>query len=385
MKPTARNLKTLPQGVHRLEKGVYLRVDGEKRYWFLKTTVNGKRREFGLGGIDQPITVVSAKALKLRAQIADGIDPGAVKAAAKERHGAPLFHELIDDVISHVRFTRQISEKTLDAWRLSLNRVSVTLGEKPVDEITRDDIVSVLRPWWTSRRGRDMKVALNGFFSYAVSCGCIKENPARWKENLDSFLPSAATLAKSRPAKHHAAPSVEELKLIVKRLREKRSASANAALVTILCATRLNELGGLEWDEIDEENCIASVPQARRKDKKPEPFRVPLPAQAMDVIRRSYVTKGCKYVFEGGQGKPVRKLSMLEMYRRAAEDDTLTLHGVRSTFSDWCAQNDKPFLVSEKCLMHSVGGQVFMAYQRDDLLEKRRKLLQEWADMLFEG
>ena len=60
-----------------------------------------------------------------------------------------------------------------------------------------------------------------------------------------------------------------------------------------------------------------------------------------------------------------------------------TLHGTRSTFSDWCANNDKNFLVSEKCLMHAVGGKVFMAYQRDDLLDKRRQLLQEWADFLL--
>ena len=59
------------------------------------------------------------------------------------------------------------------------------------------------------------------------------------------------------------------------------------------------------------------------------------------------------------------------------------MHGCRSTFSDWCAQNGKNFLVSEKCLMHAVGGAVFMAYQRDDLLEQRRVLLQEWADFLL--
>lgn len=61
----------------------------------------------------------------------------------------------------------------------------------------------------------------------------------------------------------------------------------------------------------------------------------------------------------------------------------MTLHGMRSTFSDWGAKNEKNFLVSEKQLMHAVGNNVFRAYQRDDLLEQRRKLMQEWADYLL--
>ena len=75
MKPTARNVRTLPNGVHTLEKGVYLRVSNERRTWIFKYQKDGRRHELGLGGIDQSISTVLGKAAKLRAMLSEGVDP----------------------------------------------------------------------------------------------------------------------------------------------------------------------------------------------------------------------------------------------------------------------------------------------------------------------
>lgn len=62
-----------------------------------------------------------------------------------------------------------------------------------------------------------------------------------------------------------------------------------------------------------------------------------------------------------------------------------TMHGFRSTFRDWAAENGVPDVVAEKCLMHTTGNAVVQAYQRSDLLEQRRSVMQAWADAVFEN
>ena len=135
-----------------------------------------------------------------------------------------------------------------------------------------------------------------------------------------------------------------------------------------------------EWEEVSFTDRTLSIPPARRKDKKSYPFQVPLSNQAMRILER--LPKKSKFVFQAKrQGVSVSTGGMIKCIRQQS-DFPITVHGARSTFSDWCANNNKNFLVSEKCLMHNVGGAVFMAYQRDDLLDKRRALLQEWADYI---
>ena len=123
------------------------------------------------------------------------------------------------------------------------------------------------------------------------------------------------------------------------------------------------------------------MPQERHKDKKPYPHVVPLTRQLLRLIDR-LDTSG-DYLFQGRGRSAIDQGTALYAIKRASGRDDMTLHGMRSTFSDWGAKNEKNFLVSEKQLMHAVGNNVFRAYQRDDLLEQRRKLMQEWADYLL--
>lgn len=394
MKPTARNLRSLPDGVHCLERGVYLRVRGNQRTWIYKYQKDGKRHEVGLGSaLDQTIAGVLAKAAAMKLMVSQGADPTAGRKAERaerkakaKKEACPTFEEFIEPTLAHVQYMRQFTGAfTLDAWRRTLNALAETLGPRRLDTITRDDIAAAFRPVWSTRprTARDYLNRANGLFEYAKSKGYVEKNPAEWKGNLDALLPSLSTVRRSVPEKHHAALAPEELSAVAKKLAASDRLIDKALLFGMLTVGRCSEWRCARWEEFDDEACTLSVPQARRKDKKPEPFVVPLSRQAMAIVRSAVVTPGCPYVFEGEKpGTPWTGKSLLDRLSAVA-DSPVTVHGTRSTFSDWCAQNDKNFLVSEKCLMHAVGGKVFMAYQRDDLLDKRRQLLQEWADFLL--
>lgn len=394
MKPTTRNLRSLPDGMHCLERGVYLRVREGRGAWIFRYAFGGKRKDISLGtSSNQTIPGVLAKAATYRAMLAEGKDPAEakrVKKAAEEKaaivKNCPTFDEFIEPTVAHVTFLRQFAtELTTDGWRRTLRAAAKHLGKMRLDAITRDDVAAACRTVWTTqpRTARDWHNRLNGLFEFARSQGYIEKNPAEWKGNLDALLPSLATVRRSVPEKHHAALSAEDLKAVVARLRASEKPIDKALLFGILTVGRLSEWRLARWDEIDEKKATLSVPQARRKDKKPEPFVVPLSRQAMAILETVAVTPGCPLVFEGSlKGVAFGPVTLLKRILELT-DKPVTIHGTRSTFADWCARNGKNFLVSEKCLMHAVGGKVFMAYQRDNLLEQRRGLLQEWADFLY--
>ena len=399
MKPTTRNIRSLPDGLHCLERGVYLRVRDGRRNWILRYRFDGARKELALGPASAlSIPAVQAKVAAVRALIAEGKDPRVVRREKKAiRQGrlpdasagenvCPTFADLIEPTLEHVSYMRQFTGAyTLKSWRTSLRKLAKSFGCKRLDAITRDDVVAAVRPMWTThpRTARDLRSRAAGLFDYAKTLGYIESNPAEWKGNLDALLPSLSTVRRSVPEKHHAALSSEDLRTLAKKLAASDLPVDKAILFGILTVGRCSEWRCAQWDEIDAEARTFSVPQSRRKDKRPEPFVVSLSRQAMEILKHMPVTPGCPYVFEGeAEGRPY---SRSYLWRRLAmlSEKPATLHGTRSTFSDWCANNDKNFLVSEKCLMHAVGGKVFMAYQRDDLLDKRRQLLQEWADFLL--
>lgn len=386
MNVTSKNIKTLPNGVHKLERGTYLRVQGEKRFFLFKYQLNGKRREIGLGGIDQPLTSVRAKAAKLRAMVAAGEDPKATAAepdqpAVVEPLAVPAFDEYYPDALERIATLRQWrGSKTFAHWLRGFKNVaSPAFGSKPLDEITPKDIADALRPSWESSTVHRFLPLLAVLFDLAISDKFITQNPAKWRGGVDAYLPSVSVLQRGKVKAHRAAVSAEKLRGVYRRLAETDTMEARCVQFGTLLALRSQEFRLAKWSEIDFEAGTLTVPPERRKDKRPEPFVVPLPKQALALLNA--MPKEGERIFTAQRGGPLGDKSVCKAIQ-AASDEPISMHGCRSTFSDWCARNEKNFLVSEKCLMHTVGGQVFMAYQRDDLLDQRRKLLQEWADYL---
>lgn len=390
MKFALKDINRLPIGIHCYDRGVYLRVTPRGMSWLLKYSINGRRRELGLGGTTQPITAVLAKANLAKAQVAQGIDPLEQKAEvraeqkrAEKKKQMPTFGELAPEALEHVLAMRQFQgARTEQSWRRSFRELAERFGTQKIDGITRDDCAAVLREAWTTkpRIAKDWQSRMLAVFDYAILRGWIEKNPAVWKNNLDAVLPSQAVVLRGKPENHHSAVSSAELGRVVQQLWRGDTVSALCAVFGCLTVGRASEFRCAQWAEIDLDAATFTVPPSRRKDKKPYPFVVPLSRQARALLHR-LDTSG-EFLFSCRNGRPLTLATVLNTFKSVA-DQPITTHGLRSTFADWCAKNEKNFLVSEKCLMHAVGNQVFRAYQRDDLLEQRRALLQEWADYLL--
>lgn len=157
-----------------------------------------------------------------------------------------------------------------------------------------------------------------------------------------------------------------------------------ATLFGILTAARVQEFVLAQWDEVDFASKTWSVPVERRKDRKDYPHRVPLSKQAVTLLKDLKKGSKGKYIFSSPDGRGhISKEAPIRYLRMAAEDEVLSMHGCRSTFRDWCAENGVKKVLAEKALSHETGNEVEQAYQRSDLLELRRPVMQAWADHCF--
>lgn len=386
-----KSIPTLPIGIHRYERGLYVRVTDHSRSWLYKYQINGKRREIGLGSaVGQPVSSVLAKVSQLKAQVAQGIDPKVQIDQVKEdkkveavKAAMPTFKQYADKAFEKILYLRRFQgERTEGHWRRDIERLKEAFGNQRLDAITRDDVATFLRQWWTTQPniGKYLRLRLEAILNIAKGEGLLVRNVAEWKGCLDVMLPPLDVVRRAFPTKHHNALSPEDLREIVRELWNVDRTSALCVVFGALSAGRISEYCKGRWDEIDLEEKVFLVPQERRKDKKPYPHRVPLTRQMVKLLHR-LDTSG-DYMFQGRGRRPI-DTATARLCIKNATSKPVTLHGMRSTFSDWCAKNEKNFMVSEKQLMHSVGNAVFRAYQRDDLLEQRRALMQEWADYLL--
>lgn len=270
------------------------------------------------------------------------------------------------------------------SWRSSITAYAYPkIGEKFIDEVTRDDILSILRPIWHEKTMTASKLRgrLEKIFSYAINEGIYcGENPAKWEGSLELFLAPPHRCAKSQ---HFATISLTDLKTVIVKLQAASSPGAKAILFGILTATRSVEFTQMKWSEVDFKNAVWTCPPERRKDGKKESFRVPLSSQALDLLKEVRQKRDGSYVFSVDDKAPIRRETPRK-YLRASLKVSATMHGMRSVFRDWCAENNIDQVVAEKCLMHTTGSVSEMAYQRSDLLELRRTVLQSWADAILQ-
>jgi integrase len=167
----------------------------------------------------------------------------------------------------------------------------------------------------------------------------------------------------------------------VKRLAEQRSTAAKALAFTILTASRTSEVLHMTWDEIDFDRAVWSVAAQRMKMNRPH--AVPLSHAALDILRSQEAAKGKNpFVFPGGRPRqPLSTMSMAMLLRRLGVD--ATVHGFRSSFRMWAGDvAHVPFEVAEQCLAHVVGDSASQAYNRSDMLERRRPVMTAWANYL---
>jgi integrase len=373
--------------------GLYLRISPTgARSWVFRFQLGGKRRDMGLGPYpDISLAEARGKAVEHRKQRHDGIDPLAAKAAQRQAQRlfaakGRTFREVAEEFIGRNEMGWR-STKHRQQWRNTLaTYVYPIIGELPVAAIDTGLVVQVLDPIWATKPETASRV--RGRIEAVLDAATVRgfrqgPNPAQWKGNLAHILPARA---KMRKVAHHAALPFADIPEFLTALRSREGIAARALEFAILTAARTNEVLGTSWDEIDLAAKIWTIPAERMKGGREH--RVPLSSAALAVlehlrplaVQRDGRPAPSAPVFPGARrALPMSNMRMLMLLRRMQRGE-LTVHGFRSTFSDWAAEcTAYPREVVEMALAHTVENKVEAAYRRGDLFAKRRQLMAAWA------
>lgn len=358
------------------------------RSWIFRYARNGRRHDLGLGRFPAT-TLVAARtaALEARRLLARGGDPLAERRANRQSEaGGITFDSMVETHLTR-RSPGWRNEKHSQQWRNTLaTYASQTLGSKDVREITTADVEAVLRPIWITKHETATRVRqrIESILDAATALGfrdASSANPARLKGNLDHLLPVVR-----KTVQHHAALQIDAVPIVMRKLSVAKGMAALCLRFIMLTASRASEAADARWGEIDLARAIWTVPAERMKAGREH--RVPLSSHAAVILREAKERrrKGEAFVFAGGKaGKPLSLTSLMKALRIASSDDS-TVHGLRSTFRDWCSESDHAAReVAEAALAHAVGSTSERAYARSDVLERRRELLQRWASFACGG
>jgi integrase len=374
-KLTARKVETARPGKYSDGGNLYLIVSRTgSRKWMLRFTWRGQAKEMGLGSAASvPLADAREKAAVARRKIAQGFNP--IDERKRDR-GVPTFGEMADSVREALSVGFR-NEKHKAQWKSTLATYAAPLRRKPIDTITTDDVLNLLKPIWTAKaetasrvRGRIEKV-LDAAKAKGFRDG---ENPARWRGHLDHLLPRPSKLARG----HHAAMPYEDVAAFIAKLRVREATAALALELCILTGARSGEILGMQWSEIDLDKKIWTVPANRMKAGREH--RVPLSSRAVAILNPLKKATASEFVFSGqAHNKPLSNMAM-EMILRRMKIENATVHGFRSSFRDWAGNvSSFPREVVETALAHVIGDKAEQAYRRGDALEKRRKLMDAWA------
>jgi integrase len=372
--------------------GLYLLVRSrEAKFWLFRYTRHGKLREMGLGPAAGRTAVKLAQARlnagKLRAIVREGRDPLAEREAEKAKKdadaaaakaGAITFAQVTDMFLAaHERGWG--NPKHRQQWRNTLrDYVLPAIGETPVGAVDTGAIMKIIEPLWLTKTETASRVRgrIEAILDYGKARGWREgENPARWRGHVDQLLPPRA---KVQHVEHHAALPWREIGAFMMRLRRSSGVSARCLEFAILTAARSGEVRGAQWDEIDLDHAVWTVPAERMKGGREH--RAPLSEPAMAVLREMEQFGAEGFVFPGLKAASGLSDVALAKAVDTAGGDGATVHGFRSTFRDWCAEaTNTPRELAEAALAHALTDKVEAAYQRGDLIERRRRLMSDWA------
>ena len=338
----------------------------------------------GLGSfISVPLARAREKAAEARAALADGKDPISTRRTVA---ATPIFGSLADDYLE-TKSLELRSQASIARLRLTLDVYAAPLRPLRVDQITVDDVFAALKPVWATKPEMAQKARANieAVLDAAKARGFrYGENPASWRGNLASLLPKRSHLDKG----HHAALPYDALPGFMQHLRALDTMLAWSLEFLVLTAARSGEALGAQWDEIDFQAKVWTVPAERMKAGLEH--RVPLAPRAVEILRKAEQGRVSDYVFPGRvRERPFSNAAfertILQAWRADVKEGeairpAVTTHGFRSSFRDWAGEaTDFPREVAEAALAHAVGDQTERAYRRGDALEKRRKLMEAWA------
>lgn len=367
------------------------------RSWVLKMQVCGKRREFGLGSA-KAVSLAEAreKADAVRRQYRSGLDPVVEKRKVLET--VPTFREAALRAHDEQKASWR-NPKHRAQWLSSLEAYAFpTLGDKPVDNISGPMIRDTLLPIWLDKpeTARRVRQRIGAVLDWAYAKG-FRETEAPMR-SLSKGLPR-----QPKKTGHFAALPYDQLPSLMTKLSERESIGRLALQFLILTAARSGEVRGARWSEVDLDAAVWTVPADRMKAGKQH--LVPLSAPAVAILKRLGEVASDELIFPGITGRtpspentqkgrpgaltrapgkrPMSDMTLAKVLRTAGGGDA-TVHGMRSAFRDWAAEQTAfAGEVVEAALAHTVANKVEAAYRRTNYLEKRRVLMEAWASFLI--
>ncbi|RYE43164.1 MAG: site-specific integrase [Hyphomicrobiales bacterium] len=362
--------------------GLHLRISAGHRGWVLRVSIGNDRRDIGLGPYPQ-VSLQDArdKANLLRADIRSGkepVTPRAQRAAQLAETGKEKTFQWCASEYIRAKSVEWENPKHRQQWENTLETYAMPqLGRLFVSQIDLPHILACIEPIWAEKnetanrvRGR-IESVLDWATVHKYRSG---ENPARFKGHLDKVLPARSRI---RTVKHHEALHIDETPSFFKLLGSKDGYAARAFEFLILTAVRSQEALKAEWSEIDLHLKQWTIPAQRMKMR--EEHRIPLSPQAVELLEKLPRMGDSPLLFPGTRGQPLSDMVLTQFMRR--QNLTAVPHGFRSTFRDWVSERTEfPSEIAEKALAHKVGNKVVAAYQRGDMFEKRRKMMDQWAN-----
>lgn len=386
-KLTARTVTaTNKPGMYSDGNGLYLQVSPSgSKSWIYRFMLHGRSRDMGLGSMnDVSLSEARTLAHDARRLVKSGSDPIDTRKAQQRQQAVQAattltFAECAQQLIrSHESGWR--NPKHRQQWHNTLETYAFPIfGDLPVDSIDTGLVLQAVEPIWNTKTetASRLRGRIEAVLDWAKARGYRSgENPARWRGHLANLLPKKE---KVRRVKHHAALTYEDVCAFMKALREQEGVAARGLEFLILTAARPGEVTGARWDEIDLEKAVWVIGADRMKSGKEH--RVPLSASAIAVLQAMEQARVSEFVFPGQKDKrPLQTAAFLRLLERMNYGD-LTAHGFRSTFRDWAAERTAfPREIAEAALAHAIGNKVEAAYRRSDLLDKRRRLMDAWAE-----
>lgn len=380
------SIDLLPDGTHADGGNLYLRKKGSARSWVFRYRFHYKTFELGLGSAwTTPIADARKKAAELRVKITNGECPSIkaredraekAKAVAKAATDRLTLCQIVEKAIEHKIQVKELRTRNYLQERLHLfnKYIAESIGHKPMAHITPVEIAGIIKPIAKKNAGVQCLAILRACYSYAYAVKGYKGgNPTDWQSGLNALLPSVSNHQSAVP---FYSLDWREIPALYKRLAEQQQTPMVRALrILVLSPFRCNELLSALSKNLDVDAAVLTLETTKTSTK---PVAMPLSRQALGLMQPT----GAEYVLEkeGQRGTRLTHRTAIGTIKKVSGNPAMTLHGFRASFSTWCAENGKDPATRERCLGHAVDTKVALAYQRSDLLDQRRALLQEWAD-----
>lgn len=357
------------------EHGLYLRVKASgAKSWVQKLHIQGKQRELGLGSVSLVSLSEAREAARENQKIArSGGDPIADK---NHKISMPNFEQSIE-IVHAIHSPGWRNAKHSSQFLTTLTQYVVPVfGYKKLSDINVRDILNALNSIWLEKpeTAKRVKQRISLIMKWSIAQGFRIDDPTT---NIEQLLPKVAKKVLHRKSLHYG-----QVSNCLKAIHGSNASEAtkHAIELLILTATRSGEIRLARWDEFDFDDALWRIPAERMKTN--EEHIIPLSGRAVQIVKQRRSGSESELVFPGSKsGKPISDMTMSKLIKKLGFD--ADMHGFRTSFRVWVQeQTDTPFEVAEKSLAHKVSNKVTAAYARSDLLDKRRKLMQDWSDYL---